>query len=966
MPVVHPISPTSSAIDEIAKLVWEFAIKENKCPVIVTSTSGPAIGLRQALERNRPENLPTQLAFLPKIQGFNQWLLETPELLDLEPPKSDIERWATIYEALENWKGIRERLGAISEGGRWALAKAVVAACDKLSESSLAPDFFNESSSERFVELFEEALADVYPELVRSIVTEDGRLVMAFWKYLSSIADPIPRKQISLSLRAKNATQPLVWIETAQATRAESLVLQNFFSSYEKNYPILKIELDWSEVALWPEALVSLDQVGNDQVIERAVQSKSNKEQVQKNRDKAAKESWRVLGVKNFEDVAWLTALKIREHIEAGRNNIGLIAQDRLVARRVRALLARFGADISVHDGTGWKLSTTGAAAAIHSWLDIVRSPFGPTVHQLLGFLKNPMIDWLGIGGLGSTHAEGNGFDVSAFIWNIEQRLHRKQVSGGWQDISRVFFIDSTYEDDEAEDLRASLSDAYAFIQFLRSRADAWNGAERSGCDWFRLLQDDLVVLSMIDRLNKDLAGQQLLHALTAIESLANERFKLGAWISLVDLCLENSTYVEDAPTGEANVHMLTLSAIRMREFDAVLMVGCDDAHLPSFSDSGLFFSNQLLIHLGMRTLQEEYIQQSRDLSQLLTTHEHVDFIWQQIGQSDAENKPAAWLVRLSSDVKGLMCNDVSFPSAEVAAISMGQAFTAWREDKQYLPAKISPSAYKTLRECPYRFYVTRILGLRQTINVQDGDANLIGKLLHAVLKVFYHDLKSRDQRIDPVVPEDGETRRFWMIKRLTELSAKSFAALIERHAKYLSYANDWSAQIEGFVDWQIDRELSGWQFQDAEKLVGFDLELSGGHVLRIEGVADRFDIANDRAMVMDYKYQSGTKIKSRAKHIDDDPQLLIYAKATTKTNVVEGKAIDAAAWVALKVDEKKPKEREYSVDAFEDLLSNLEEQMKEDLSLVWEGSNLKAQAPEEVCQYCEARGICRKGMWTV
>ena len=88
MPVVHPISPTSSAIDEIAKLVWEFAIKENKCPVIVTSTSGPAIGLRQALERNRPENLPTQLAFLPKIQGFNQWLLETPELLDFRTTKN--------------------------------------------------------------------------------------------------------------------------------------------------------------------------------------------------------------------------------------------------------------------------------------------------------------------------------------------------------------------------------------------------------------------------------------------------------------------------------------------------------------------------------------------------------------------------------------------------------------------------------------------------------------------------------------------------------------------------------------------------------------------------------------------------------------------------------------------------------------------------------------------------------------
>ncbi|MFX8824843.1 hypothetical protein ABTM64_20010, partial [Acinetobacter baumannii] len=46
---------------------------------------------------------------------------------------------------------------------------------------------------------------------------------------------------------------------------------------------------------------------------------------------------------------------------------LALIAQDRLVARRVGAMLTR--ANVTVADETGWLLSTSRAAAAVASWL---------------------------------------------------------------------------------------------------------------------------------------------------------------------------------------------------------------------------------------------------------------------------------------------------------------------------------------------------------------------------------------------------------------------------------------------------------------------------------------------------------------------------------------------------------------------------------------------------------------------
>ena len=55
---------------------------------------------------------------------------------------------------------------------------------------------------------------------------------------------------------------------------------------------------------------------------------------------------------------------------QPGRRIDRVVALDRLTARRVRALLER--ADVKVRDETGWKLSTTSAAAAVMRWFDLV------------------------------------------------------------------------------------------------------------------------------------------------------------------------------------------------------------------------------------------------------------------------------------------------------------------------------------------------------------------------------------------------------------------------------------------------------------------------------------------------------------------------------------------------------------------------------------------------------------------
>ena len=118
-------------------------------------------------------------------------------------------------------------------------------------------------------------------------------------------------------------------------------------------------------MALWSEALTGQNALG-----EVASPDTKEERQIQRNIDSSVREGWRLISAKRFEELAWAATKSVESHLISGKKNIALVAQDRLVARRARALLSRLGNALRVRDETGWKLSTTRAAAAFDSLLE--------------------------------------------------------------------------------------------------------------------------------------------------------------------------------------------------------------------------------------------------------------------------------------------------------------------------------------------------------------------------------------------------------------------------------------------------------------------------------------------------------------------------------------------------------------------------------------------------------------------
>ena len=138
--------------------------------------------------------------------------------------------------------------------------------------------------------------------------------------------------------------------------------------------------------------------------------------------------------------------------------------------------------------------------------------------------------------------------------------------------------------------------------------------------------------------------------------------------------------------------------------------------------------------------------------------------------------------------------------------------------------------------------------------------------------------------------------------------------------------------------------------FQSAET----DHEVSLGAV-RIFGRIDRIDrLPDGQRMVMDYKTESLRSTEERVKLPLEDTQLAFYAALLEDDSL-------RAAYVNVGERGKTRFVEQPEVLAARDALV---QGLMDDLRRIGEGERLQALGEGQACEYCAARGLCRKDFW--
>lgn len=627
------------------------------------------------------------------------------------------------------------------------------------------------------------------------------------------------------------------------------------------------------------------------------------------------------------EDEAERAAACVLAHLAQGRSPVALIAQDRLLTRRVGAMLQRQG--IAMRDETGWKLSTTRAAASLMGLLRAM--PWDASTDAVLDWLKN-----------------APAFTASA-VTAAEIEL-RKFGLRGWRE------------------LPLTPLPALAATQALAVRANALRDGfvrPRPLREWLPDLRAALQSAGQWDALVLDEAGQTVLDVLRLHEGAAGEfasspGMTLRDFTNWVNQALEAGKFFPAHPAAE-QVVILPLAQLLGRTMQAVVIPGCDEIRLPTSPEPpGPWTPSQRAL-LGLPS-RETLATTARQAWGYALQLPHVDLLWR---TSEAgEHLMASGFVqelRLASD----------FP---LALDTRSLRTVAAQPTPRPLPSgealplgRLSASAYEDLRRCPYRFFALRQLGLQEPEELESelGKRDF-GNWLHRTLCVFHEALKNAPTLVTscaalpPVgaappwggpaaerAPAHDLQARVAMINVAAEEAAQ---ALGLSDSEFLPFAAAWPGVRDGYLAWLAGHEDTGATFEAAESW----REMPLGE-LTLVGKLDRLDRQTDgRTLLIDYKTEPRPVTAERINSGQEDTQLAFYAALMPDDTL-------SAAYVNL--GEKEPT-KTYAQPNIVALRDELIEGVISDMTRVGEGAALPALGEGKACEYCAARGLCRKDFW--
>ncbi len=618
----------------------------------------------------------------------------------------------------------------------------------------------------------------------------------------------------------------------------------------------------------------------------------------------------------DFEHEAQCAAAQVLAHVERGELPVALIAQDRVLVRRVRALLERHR--LRLLDETGWKLSTTRAAALVMGLLQAAQ-PDAST---------DALLNWLKAGS-----------DDEAALGALEAACRRAQI-GRVTGLARI-----TLEPAAARLWAAAAAVLTALGSPRRQPLSAWLAALSSALD----------ASGALPVLQGDAAGDDVIKALRlGPAAAANGAWQAGATQSAMNLsefrtwvdgALEQASFRPVASFDAApDVVITPLAHAMLRPFGAAVMPGADDKHLGAPGTSISLLGQAQATALGLPTAAQQRRAELLAFVQLLAL-------------------PRVTLLRRRVDAGDPLADSPLVERLALALAVQGRALGAWQDPRgaialaptpvrmsapgapELLPARLSASACEALRACPYRFFALNMLKLREDDELdREVEKRDYGTWLHELLFEF-HTTRA--------APADAATET----ARLLALARASRQAQGIVDADFLPFTASFESFAPRYVAWLHARDADGARWLGGETEIVMQHDAFGGTDLR--GIIDRIDERRGGAAMelIDYKTGSAAGLREKVREPLEDTQLAFYAALMRSRTELPLTARYLALDGSKGLEEVEHKGVEASAAALVDGLAV-------DLRRLRAGAGLPALGVGSTCDYCAARGVCRRDHW--
>jgi len=272
------------------------------------------------------------------------------------------------------------------------------------------------------------------------------------------------------------------------------------------------------------------------------------------------------------------------------------------------------------------------------------------------------------------------------------------------------------------------------------------------------------------------------------------------------------------SPREDEQLELLGWLELPLDTAPVLIVTGFNEGSVPTSVNSDLFLPNQLRQQLDLMDNRRRYARDAYALSVLQASRRHLSLI---AARRSADYDPLApSRLAFATDLTTMAQRALAFFEEPVEepvnaqgnatlkpAAPPSSALVVPRPQPLAEPiTSLSVTSFRAYLQCPYRFYLRYVLGLKPVDDAaEELDAASFGNLIHEVLSRFGHDQTATSTDPDQI-------HRFLQrtLEELVEQQLGSFR--LPAIDVQLAQARQ---RLRAFAHWQAERAKGGWQILD-------------------------------------------------------------------------------------------------------------------------------------------------------
>lgn len=332
-----------------------------------------------------------------------------------------------------------------------------------------------------------------------------------------------------------------------------------------------------------------------------------------------------------------------------------------------------------------------------------------------------------------------------------------------------------------------------------------------------------------------------------------------------LELLLDRLRSQQLAPAAsDAAIELVGWLELPLDDAPALIVTSFNEGFVPSSINADLFLPGALRTALGLDDNARRYARDAYAVSTLLVPWRETTFLVARRNQDSDPLAPSRLLFAARPEtVARRALRFFGSAKAPAARPPLAGGLTATRRDFAFdVPrpqpldeplARMSVTSFASYLACPYRFYLTRVVGL-SSINddATELDGAAFGSLAHQVLEQFGR----REQRDSDDADTIADTLNYLLNQQVARQFGKHPGAAVLIQVEQLRL------RLRALAQWQADRRAGGWRIEHAE--LSFSENpgpfLVDGEPMLLTGRIDRIDVHEQTGerQILDYKTSDG------------------------------------------------------------------------------------------------------------